>query len=144
MKILIVSEDVPTPSIPGVAKHPLALIRALAERGHEVDFTGNAERQLCEEAFGETTLEGLMLGKSAFALARGDTPELRAYAAYPGQLCLYDSLQELVSGMLGDAGPRQAVTAPCIKRSVDAAIAELLEIYRAAPSAVLHGETFRV
>lgn len=109
--------------------------------GHMAGADAVIVPSLCEEAFGQTTLEGLMLGKPTYALARGGTLELRAYEAYPGQLRLYDSLQELVAGMLGDVPPNLAVTAPCIKRTVDDAIAELLDVYRAPPSAVLRGET---
>lgn len=42
MKILMVSEDVPYPSMGGLAKHALALARALRAAGHEVDFLGNS------------------------------------------------------------------------------------------------------
>ena len=38
MKILMVSEDVPLPSMGGLAIHALSLAAALRRRGHEVDF----------------------------------------------------------------------------------------------------------
>jgi glycosyltransferase involved in cell wall biosynthesis len=44
MRILLVSEDVPFPSMGGLAKHALALGRALGRAGHQVDFMGNAEQ----------------------------------------------------------------------------------------------------
>jgi glycosyltransferase involved in cell wall biosynthesis len=43
MKILMASEDVPNPHLGGLGKHALNLAHALAARGHEVDFLGNAE-----------------------------------------------------------------------------------------------------
>ena len=41
MRILMVSEDVPFPSMGGLAKHALNLSRALIRAGHQVDFLGN-------------------------------------------------------------------------------------------------------
>lgn len=41
MKILLVSEDIPAPSMGGLAKHVLALARALVADGHQVDLMGN-------------------------------------------------------------------------------------------------------
>jgi len=41
MRILIVSEDVPHPSMGGLGKHAVALARALGEAGHQVDFMGS-------------------------------------------------------------------------------------------------------
>jgi len=52
-----------------------------------------------EEAFGSTTLEGLLLGKPTFALARGGTPELACYAAYPEQLRLHEDLPKLMDDL---------------------------------------------
>lgn len=43
MRILIVSEDVPQPSMGGLAKHALTLARALVRAGHQVDFMGSTE-----------------------------------------------------------------------------------------------------
>lgn len=56
---------------------------------------------VCEEAFGSTTLEGLLLGKPTFALPLGATPELARFAAHPNQLRLHRSLPELVDGLAG-------------------------------------------
>lgn len=44
MKVLLVSEDVPYPHMGGLAKHALALARALGQAGHLVDFMGNADQ----------------------------------------------------------------------------------------------------
>lgn len=51
---------------------------------------------VCEESFGQSTLEALMLGRPVLALARGGTPELKAYEQYPGQLNLFDDMDALV------------------------------------------------
>ena len=40
MRILLVSEDIPYPSMGGLAKHVLTLARALVKAGHEVRYTG--------------------------------------------------------------------------------------------------------
>lgn len=44
MRILLVSEDVPFANMGGLAKHALALGRALGLDGHQVDFMGNADQ----------------------------------------------------------------------------------------------------
>ncbi len=41
MRILMVSEDLPTPGMGGLARHALALTRALVAEGHSVDLMGN-------------------------------------------------------------------------------------------------------
>jgi glycosyltransferase involved in cell wall biosynthesis len=46
MRILMVSEDVPYPSMGGLAKHALNLSRALVEAGHEVDFLGGKQHSI--------------------------------------------------------------------------------------------------
>ena len=58
MRILLVSEDLPTPGMGGLARHALALARALIASGHQVDLMGNndyppevAEGQLTRETF---------------------------------------------------------------------------------------------
>lgn len=58
-----------------------------------------------EEAFGTTTLEGLLLGKTTFALERGGTPELACYAAYPEQLRLFENMTELVESLSSLSSP---------------------------------------
>jgi glycosyltransferase involved in cell wall biosynthesis len=54
---------------------------------------------VCEESCATTVFEGLLLGKTVFALARGGTPELACYAAQPEQLRLYGDLPELVDDL---------------------------------------------
>lgn len=43
MKILIVSEDIPSPTLGGLGKHALNLAHELATRGHQVDLMGNGK-----------------------------------------------------------------------------------------------------
>lgn len=54
---------------------------------------------VCEESFGTTTLEALALGRPVYALSRGGTPELAAYQRYPGQLRLFERMQDLVAAL---------------------------------------------
>ena len=51
MRILIVSEDIPYPSMGGLAKHALTLARTLVRLGHEVDILGGSQHPI--EAAGE-------------------------------------------------------------------------------------------
>jgi glycogen(starch) synthase len=46
MRILIVSEDIPYPSMGGLAKHALNLARALARAGHEADILGGDQHPI--------------------------------------------------------------------------------------------------
>lgn len=57
-----------------------------------------------EEPCGTTILEGLALGKSVHALARGGTPELKCYERWPGQLHLYTDMDALARGLLQPEG----------------------------------------
>lgn len=41
MRILMVSEDLPSPSLGGLAKHVLTLCKSLTSEGHQVDLMGN-------------------------------------------------------------------------------------------------------
>lgn len=58
MRILLVSEDIPYPSMGGLAKHVLTLARALRRAGHEVDILGGDKHPI--EVAGE---EGKFGGK---------------------------------------------------------------------------------
>ena len=44
MRILLASEDLPTPGMGGLARHVLALARALITDGHTVDLMGSHPR----------------------------------------------------------------------------------------------------
>lgn len=90
---------------------------------------------ILEEAFGATTLEGLMLGKPVFALNLGGTPELDRYASSPGQLRLHPDMASLVNDLV-DFDPQLRFDfppdEPC---SAERAVRQLLDVYRApAPS----------
>jgi glycogen(starch) synthase len=90
---------------------------------------------LWEEPFGATTLEGLLLGKQTFALARGGTPELKIYVAAPDQLRLFDDMAALVDDLLRwpqRERPSYAPLAPEVGGTRDA-VETLLRIYRLPP-----------
>lgn len=83
-----------------------------------------------EEPCATTVLEGLFLGKPTFALRRGGTPELTAYAAAPDQLRLHADMQALVDDLVSfDPGTRFGHAAPGLG-SAERAARQLLEIYR--------------
>ena len=54
---------------------------------------------ICEEACPTTVLEGLALGKTVFALARGGTTELGMYEIYPKQLQLFTDMTSLAASL---------------------------------------------
>ena len=84
-----------------------------------------------EEAFGTTTLEGLLLGKVTFALERGGTPELACYATYPEQLRLFENMTELVESFSSLSLPVLGV-APRLDGlgSADRVVERLLPLYK--------------
>lgn len=51
LKILMVSEDVPHPSMGGLGQHAVTLAKALVRQGHKVDFMGN-QRYAYDPALG--------------------------------------------------------------------------------------------
>lgn len=87
-----------------------------------------------EEAFGSTTLEGLLLGKPTLALALGGTPELACYAAHLKQLRLHMNLNALVDDLVLFASPLPPIqsTAPRLDGTGSAALAveRLLPLYQ--------------
>ncbi len=83
-----------------------------------------------EEPCATTVLEGLFLGKPIFALHRGGTPELAAYAAQPGQLRLHNDMHALVEDLVNfDPRTTYGFAAPGLG-SAEHAAQQLLEIYR--------------
>lgn len=84
-----------------------------------------------EEPCATTVFEGLLLGKTTFALARGGTPELACYAAHPEQLRLYTDLSELVDDLASFALPAHR-SAPQLDGvgSAAQAVKRLLPLYR--------------
>lgn len=87
-----------------------------------------------EEPCATTVLEGLFLGKPTFALHRGGTPELTAYAASPDQLRLHSDMQSLVADLVSFDPRTTYGTAPEGLGSADRAAQQLLQIYRLPPA----------
>lgn len=87
---------------------------------------------ICEESCATTVLEGLLLGKPTFALARGGTPELAVYAAEPDQLRLHADMAALVKDLAGFARRDFGRLAPGLG-SADHAARQLLDLYRLPP-----------
>lgn len=88
---------------------------------------------ILEEAFGSTTLEGLMLGKPTFALDIGATRELSIYAAHPEQLRLHPDMESLVDDLLSFRPTREYH--PSLEPAgAERALRQLLEIYRSSPT----------
>lgn len=54
---------------------------------------------ICEEAFGNTTLEAIVLGKPVLALNHGATPELMRYSIFPNQLQLFEDMYTLARAL---------------------------------------------
>lgn len=98
---------------------------------HAVAADVHVVPSIWEEAFGSTTVEGLCLGKTVFALDRGATPELAVYGE-PGQLRLFDGMGELVAA-LSEAAPIQWKRHE--RASVQSRLPALMDVYRVAPRA---------
>jgi glycogen(starch) synthase len=88
---------------------------------------------LWEEAFGATTLEGLLLGKPVFALARGATPELAIYASAPDQLRLHPDMGALVTDLLNFEPCDTYPAPPPGTGGPERAVQQLLALYRMPP-----------
>lgn len=86
-----------------------------------------------EEPCATTVLEGLLLGKTTFALATGGTPELAIYAASPEQLRLHDSMESLVEDLVTADLNRAYPPHSDRKGGAEHAARSLLEIYAAPP-----------
>lgn len=91
---------------------------------------------VCEEACSSTVIEGLLLGKTVFALRRGGTPELAIYASRPDQLRLHDKLDDLAQALLHFTPKATLTVAP--KASADArhAAGKLLALYALPPGPI--------
>jgi len=82
------------------------LVRFLGWRSQEETLARVARAHMVivpsiwEEPCGTTILEGLALRKSVFALARGGTPELKRYELWDNQLALFQTMAELVEGLV--------------------------------------------
>jgi glycosyltransferase involved in cell wall biosynthesis len=84
-----------------------------------------------EEPFGTTTLEALALGRPCFALARGATPELARYQAWPGQLVLADSMPQLVACLAAELAraPEHHALPGAVAMDVFRFIPKIVEFY---------------
>ena len=86
------------------AKHAHRGVRFKGWQSHDKVLALTKGADVCvipsvwEEAFGGTTAEALCMGRAVYALRRGATPELVAYAA-PGQLRMFGSIGELASAL---------------------------------------------
>jgi glycosyltransferase involved in cell wall biosynthesis len=89
-----------------------------------------------EEPFGSTVLEGLLMGKPTFALARGGTPEMGQYALAPDQLRLFPDIGTLVQDLVAHKEFRDHGAAPAGLGAVEQIIDRLLEIYRLPPGPI--------
>jgi len=85
---------------------------------------------ILEEAFGATTLEGLLLGKPTFALDRGATPELHMYQNFQGQLHLHPDIESLVAELVYFKPQLQSLPISDGRGGVNSTLQHLLEIYR--------------
>lgn len=91
---------------------------------------------VCEEACASTVIEGLLLGKTVFALKLGGTPELDIYTSAPQQLRLFHSLRELVDGLLTFQPRADYPIAPNSRLSSAQIAGRLLALYRLPPGPV--------
>ena len=91
---------------------------------------------VCEEACASTVIEGLLLGKTVFALKLGGTPELEIYASAPQQLRLFNSMQALVEGILAFQPHADYTFAPHTPVSSADTAGRLLALYRLAPGPI--------
>ncbi len=91
---------------------------------------------LWEEPCASTVLEALLLGKTVFALRRGGTPELAAYASGPDQLRLHESMDALADALLAfEPRPDYPVTT-LAQADAQAAAGRLLALYRLPPGPI--------
>lgn len=89
----------------------------------------------CEEACSTAILEALFLGVPCFALRRGGNPELTRYERWPGQLALFDTIDELVSGLAAHLrslpqATHTAMTRPeAVLSDVHGALPNIIQLY---------------
>ena len=91
---------------------------------------------VCEEACPSTVLEGLLLGKTVFALQLGGTPELAAYECGPSQLRLHATMAELVDALLAFRPRPDYPLAPRTPTGAAEAAGQLLALYRLPPGPI--------
>lgn len=103
----------------------------LAARAHAVVVPS-----VWEEPCASTVLEGLLLGKTVFALNRGGTPELAVYASGPDQLRLYDSMAELAEALLRFEPRPDYRVSNFAQADAAGAAGRLLALYRLPPGPI--------
>lgn len=91
---------------------------------------------LWEEPCATTILEALLMGKTTFALRRGGTPELAAFASAPDQLRLFNSMSALVDGLLNFNMQPDYPVAQHTPADATHAAEKLLALYRLPPGAL--------
>jgi glycosyltransferase involved in cell wall biosynthesis len=91
---------------------------------------------VCEEACSTTVLEGLLLGKTVFALRRGGTPELSIYASRPDQLRLHEHLEDLANALLNHIPRADCVVSPQAPADASHAAGRLLALYSLPPGPI--------
>ena len=97
----------------------------LASRAHAIVVPS-----VCEEACPSTVLEGLLLGKTVFALHLGGTPELAAYECGPSQLRLHSTLHELVDALVNFRPRPDYPLSPRTPTGAAEAAGKLIALYR--------------
>ena len=91
---------------------------------------------VCEEACASTVIEGLLLGKTVFALKLGGTPELELYGSAPQQLRLFHSMRELVDGLVAFQPHPDYPLAPHTTLGSATVAGRLLALYQLPPGPV--------
>ena len=92
---------------------------------------------ICEEACASTIIEGLLLGKTVFALNLGGTPELQIYESSPMQLRLSPDMAALVTGLLAFLPQPDFALSPRTPTGGAAAAGRLLALYRLPPGPII-------
>lgn len=110
--------------------------RKLALRAHVIVVPS-----VCEEACSTTVLEGLLLGKTVFALQRGGTPELSIYVSRPDQLRLHEQLEELATALLDYTPRSDCVVSPQVPADASHAAGRLLALYSLPPGRIANQTT---
>lgn len=103
----------------------------LAARAHAIVVPS-----VCEEACPSTVLEGLLLGKTVFALQLGGTPELAEYESGPSQLRLHATLRELVDALVVFRPRPDYPLSPRTPTGAAEAAGKLLALYRLPPGQI--------
>lgn len=93
---------------------------------------------ICEEACASTIIEGLLLGKTVFALNLGGTPELQIYESAPMQLRLYPDMAALVTGLLAFQPHPDFALSPRTPTGSAEGAGRLLALYRLPPGPITH------